>query len=53
MGQAEALLGDWREAGRAIDLYAGVRPADVQRVVRTYLGPARRNLVVLVPGGEP
>jgi len=49
LGQAEALQGDWREAGRALDLYAGVTPAEVRRVVRTYLSPARRNTVVLVP----
>jgi zinc protease len=49
LGQAEALLGDWREAGRALELYAGVTPADVKRAVRTYLSPARRNTVELVP----
>jgi zinc protease len=49
LGNAEALLGDWREAGRALELYARVRPADVQRVVRDHLAPARRNTVVLCP----
>jgi predicted Zn-dependent peptidase len=49
LGQAEALLGDWREAGRALDLYAAVTPADVKRAVARYLTPARRNTVVLVP----
>jgi predicted Zn-dependent peptidase len=53
LGNAEALLGDWREAGRALELYARVRPADVQRVVRDYLGPGRRNAVVLVPEQRP
>ena len=53
LGQAEALLGDWREAGRALDIYAGVTPAQVQRVVRQYLTPSRRNTVVLVPERGP
>jgi len=53
LGNAEALLGDWREAGRALELYARIRPADVQRVVRDYLGPGRRNAVVLVPEQRP
>ena len=50
LGQAEALLGDWREAGRALELYARVTPADVQRVVRQYLAPDRRNTVVAGAG---
>jgi predicted Zn-dependent peptidase len=53
LGQAEALLGDWREAGRALDLYAAVTPADVKRAVGRYLTPARRNTVVLVPERAP
>jgi predicted Zn-dependent peptidase len=53
LGNAEALLGDWREAGRALELYAGVRPADVKRVARQYLSPRRANTVVLVPEATP
>jgi len=53
LGNGEALLGDWREAGRALELYRQVRPADVKRVVRSYLGPGRRNAVVLVPEQRP
>jgi predicted Zn-dependent peptidase len=49
LGQAEALLGDWREAGRQLETYAAVRPADVRRVVRQYLAPERRSVVTLVP----
>jgi len=49
MGQAEALLGDWREAGRALDLYAAVQPADVRRVAREYLSEAQRSVVMLEP----
>jgi predicted Zn-dependent peptidase len=49
LGQAESLLGDWREAGRALERYAAVRPADVRRVARQYLDPARRNVVWLEP----
>ncbi len=51
LGQAEALLGDWREAGRQLETYAAVRPADVRRVVRQYLAPERRSVVTLVPEG--
>jgi predicted Zn-dependent peptidase len=53
LGQAEALLGDWREAGRTLEHYAAVGAADVRRVVRTYLEPARRSVVTLVPGPTP
>ncbi len=53
LGQAEAMLGDWREAGRALELYANVTPGDVKRAVRRYLSPARRNTVVLVPERAP
>jgi predicted Zn-dependent peptidase len=49
LGQAEALLGDWREAGRALEHYAGVSPPDVRRVAAEYLDPARRCVVVLQP----
>ncbi|HET9551624.1 MAG TPA: pitrilysin family protein [Anaeromyxobacteraceae bacterium] len=50
LGQAEALQGDWREAGRALQHYAAVGPADVKRVVRDYLAPQRRSVVTLAPG---
>jgi predicted Zn-dependent peptidase len=50
LGQAEALQGDWREAGRALQHYAAVGPADVRRVVRDYLAPQRRSVVTLAPG---
>jgi predicted Zn-dependent peptidase len=49
LGQAEALLGDWREAGRALDHYAAVGPRDVRRVAGEYLDPSRRCVVVLEP----
>jgi predicted Zn-dependent peptidase len=49
LGQAEALLGDWREAGRALEHYARVTPRDVRRVAAEYLDPARRCVVVLEP----
>jgi zinc protease len=51
LGQAEALLGDWREAGRALEHYAAVGAADVRRVVAEYLAPGRRSVVTLVPEG--
>jgi len=49
LGQAEALLGDWREAGRSLEHYAAVGAADVRRVVREYLAPTRRSVVTLAP----
>jgi zinc protease len=52
LGQAEALLGDWREAGRALEHYAAVTPRDVRRVAAEYLDPSRRNVVVLEPEGR-
>ena len=51
MGQAEALLGDWREAGRLLERYAAVTAADVKRVVRPATWrPELRSVVTLVPG---
>jgi predicted Zn-dependent peptidase len=49
LGQAEALLGDWREAGRALEHYERVGPRDVRRVAEEYLDPSRRSVVVLEP----
>ncbi|HEX8910147.1 MAG TPA: insulinase family protein, partial [Anaeromyxobacteraceae bacterium] len=53
LGQAEALLGDWREAGRALEQYAAVKPKDVKRVAASWLDPARRCVVTLEPEGKP
>jgi predicted Zn-dependent peptidase len=53
LGQAEGLLGDWREAGRALELYAAVGPADVKRVAAEYLSPDRRSVVRLDPERVP
>ncbi len=49
LGQAEALLGDWREAGRALEHYAAVTSRDVRRVASQYLDPSRRCVVLLEP----
>ncbi|HSD20877.1 MAG TPA: pitrilysin family protein [Anaeromyxobacter sp.] len=49
LGQAEALLGDWREAARALEHYAAVGARDVRRVAAEYLDPARRCVVALEP----
>ncbi len=49
LAQAEALIGDWREAGRALQHYAAVGPRDVRRVAAEYLDPSRRCVVVLEP----
>ena len=51
LGQAEALLGDWREAGRTLAQYAAVTDADVRRVTAEYLAPERRCVVELAPEG--
>jgi predicted Zn-dependent peptidase len=49
LGQAEALLGDWREAGKTLAQYAGVTDADVRRVAAEYLAADRRCVVELEP----
>jgi zinc protease len=49
LGQAESLFGDWREAGRALERYAAVRPADVRRAAAEVLDPSRRCVVWLEP----
>jgi predicted Zn-dependent peptidase len=53
LAQAEALVGDWREAGRALEHYDAVGPKDVKRVAAEYLDPVRRSVVVLEPEGQP
>ncbi len=49
LGQAEALLGDWREAARALGRYEALGPADLRRAARAWLDPARRSTVILDP----
>ncbi len=49
LGQAEALLGDWREAGRALTRYQAVTREDVRRAARDWLAPPLRNVVWLEP----
>ena len=51
LGQAEALLSDWREAGRALEQYAAVQTKDVRRVAATWLDPGKRCVVTLEPEG--
>jgi predicted Zn-dependent peptidase len=51
LGQAEALLGDWRRVGTALEQYRAVTPGDVRRVAREYLDPTRRSVVWLEPEG--
>jgi zinc protease len=51
LGQAEVLLGDWREAGRALEQYAAVGTRDVRRVAETWLQPSQRCVVTLAPEG--
>jgi predicted Zn-dependent peptidase len=49
LGQAEALLGDWREAGRTLETYEAIGARDVRRVAAEILEPSRRSVVVLEP----
>jgi zinc protease len=49
LGQSEALLGEWREAGRSLEQYAAVSPKDVRRVAVEWLEPSRRCVVTLDP----
>jgi len=51
LGQAEALMGHWREAGKALEQYAAVGPREVRKAARQWLDPARRSVVTLVPEG--
>jgi predicted Zn-dependent peptidase len=53
LGQAEALLGDWREAGRALERYQAVTREDVRRAARAWLAPPLRNVVWLEPEAAP
>ncbi len=49
LGQAESLLGDWREAGRTLEQYQAVTPEDLRRVAAEWLQPSRRSVVTLAP----
>jgi len=49
LAQAEALVGDWREAGRALEHYAAIGSADLKRVAAEYLQKSRRSVVTLEP----
>jgi predicted Zn-dependent peptidase len=51
LAQAEALVGDWREAGRALEHYAAIGSADLKRVAAEYLEKSRRSVVTLEPEG--
>jgi predicted Zn-dependent peptidase len=51
MGQSEALLGDFREAGSELERYARVGARDVRRAAAAWLDSGRRNVVVLEPEG--
>jgi predicted Zn-dependent peptidase len=53
LAQAEALVGDWREAGRALEHYATIGASDVKRVAAQYLDASQRSVVVLEPEGKP
>ena len=51
LGQAEALLGDWREAGRALEHYSRITAADIRRVAAALLTRPRACVVELEPEG--
>jgi len=53
LGQSEALLGDWRDVGKALEQYRTIEPADVRRVAEQYLTETRRNVVWLEPESSP
>ncbi len=53
LGQAEALLGDWREAGKALDHYARVTPAEIRRATSETLARSRACVVELEPEAGP
>jgi zinc protease len=53
LAQAEALVGDWREAGRALEHYAAIGSEDLKRVAAEYLQSSRRSVVTLEPEGKP
>jgi zinc protease len=52
LAQAEALVGDWREAGRALEHYAAIGNEDLKRVAAEYLESSRRSVVTLEPEGK-
>jgi zinc protease len=49
LGQAETLLGDWREVGRSLDRYATITASDVRRAARDHLTSRQKCVVVLEP----
>ncbi|HSV74508.1 MAG TPA: pitrilysin family protein [Chthonomonadales bacterium] len=49
LADAEVYRGSWRRYGDHLAARERVTPADVQRVARAYLNPARRTVVTLVP----
>ena len=49
LGEAEALAGDFHQAGEALERYARVAPRDVRRAAAAWLDAARRSVVVLEP----
>jgi zinc protease len=52
LGHYETTVGDYRKLFAVADGYAAVGASDVARVVRAYLRPERRTVVVATPGKE-
>ncbi|MEO8706333.1 MAG: pitrilysin family protein, partial [Kofleriaceae bacterium] len=53
LGHYETALGDFRKVTAIADRLAVVTAEDVARVVRSYLAPARRTIVIAEPEPEP
>ncbi len=53
IGEAEAVLGDWRMAARRLERIRALTPEQVQRVAASVLVPARRTVVWMLPGQVP
>jgi zinc protease len=49
LGHYETTIGDYRQLFAVADGYRAVTAADIERVTRAYLSPARRTVVVATP----
>lgn len=52
LGTYEMMLGDWRRGLALPSAYESITSDQVKAAVRTYLSPAKRNVVTLVPVAE-
>jgi zinc protease len=49
LGHFETTLGDFRQLNAMAERLAAATPDDIARVIRTYLVPARRTIVIAEP----